>query len=357
MTDRELKNREQQAERVAESQGLRVEKMAGRYGLYDAKTGNSQVPPDPVSGATNVLTLEGLEKALSKCPGLTEPHINPREGPQTLPRWLTDCHWRHFFSSGTHHSAPANGAEESLEEYNNKVKLRDHIRETLRLVEDQAGLLETTPPNKCHQFAAGGLMRCHALLRGICVLEDASLGALAGMLERQLWETWLISLHVLLRGKEALDEVQGADVFHKRRLAKRLNLRPEYQPEWTGPVGKLNHWQLAEDLGPLLDEAGETGGVTTGILAYDVTYRVQSLFSVHAGIATIRPYIRFGQRSWSVEPNPSAPFDDIGLVPALYTLHLANYVFKRFGIATDAVEAAYDDLQAFAKLAGAIPST
>ena len=62
----------------------------------------------------------------------------------------------------------------------NKVELRDHVRETVQLVEEQADLLETMPPEPCCQFAAAGLMRCCELLFGICVLEDANLGATAG---------------------------------------------------------------------------------------------------------------------------------------------------------------------------------
>ena len=215
--------------------------------------------------------------------------------------------------------------------------------------------LKTTPPDRCRQFAAAGLMHCCKLLRGICVLEDASLGALGGILERQHWETWLVSLHVLLRGDDALNEVGGDYVFYTRRLCNRLDMGSAYGPDWEGRVKRLNVWQLAESLRPLLIQAGETGDATAA-MAYDAIYRAQSLFSVHAGIATIGTYIRDGEASWSVEPAPPAPFEDSDQHAALYTLHLAKYVFDRFGIATDSIEEVWDEFSAHA-ISGGAPSS
>lgn len=58
---------EQQARRSAESQGLSIEKVDGQYRLYDPKTGNSQAH-------TERLTLEVLEKALSRRAGIDMDH-------------------------------------------------------------------------------------------------------------------------------------------------------------------------------------------------------------------------------------------------------------------------------------------
>ncbi len=227
------------------------------------------------------------------------------------------------------------------------MDLRSHIRETLALVEARAPALTSSPPDAARQFAAAGLMRCCALLRGVCVLEDAALGAVAGILERQHWETWLVSLHVLLRGDDALHEVAGDDIFWKRLLAEHLDLKFAYHPDWEGKIAKLNFKHLAEGLAPLLLKAGKTGN-PSGITGYDVTYRVQSLFAVHAGLATIGLYLRYGETSWSVEPNPAAPFGSPGMTPALHTLHLAKYVFEGFGISTDGIEPLWDRLIACA---------
>ena len=210
-------------------------------------------------------------------------------------------------------------------------------------------MLKTKPPDPSRQFAAAGLMHCCRLLRGICVLEDASLGALAGILERQHWETWLVSLNVLFRGDEALHEVGGDYVLHTRRLIKGLDLGSAYDPGWEGRVTRLNLKQLAERIGPLLVQSGEKVDGATVSMAYDTTYRAQSLFATHAGIATIGAYISCGEASWSVEPTPPAWQMDSGQTAARYTLHLAKYVFARFGIAIDSLEAVWDELTAHAK--------
>lgn len=248
-------------------------------------------------------------------------------------------------------------SRESLEVHNYKVQVRNHIRETLRVVEEKADLLKTRPPetplDRCRMFAAGGLMRCCELLNGIRILEDASLHVPAGILHRQHWETWLVSLYVLLRGEEALSEICGDYVVNTRRLSKSLGLEAEHVSDWKEGAKRLNYYQLAEALGPLLIQAGETCEATAAVMGYSATYRVQSQFSVHAGLSTIRPYIRIGDESSSVETNPPAPLDGNGQFAALYTLHLARYVFERFGIPTDAVEKAMDELNHLAKSEGA----
>jgi len=191
-------------------------------------------------------------------------------------------------------------------------------------------------------------MRCCALLRGVCVLEDAGLGALAGILERQHWETWLLSMHVVLRGDEALQEIAGDDIKYKRLLSDKLALNIDYHPDWDGKTEKLNVCELAKQLGPLLEKAGEAGNAG-GETAYDATYRVQSTFAVHANLATIGAYLKYGATSWGVEPNPTAPFGALGMTPALHTLHLARYVFEKFGISTGEIESLGDRLLAFVK--------
>ena len=235
----------------------------------------------------------------------------------------------------------------------NRTGIPHYIRETLRLVEEQANSLETRPPDECRQLAAAGLMRCCELLRGIRVLEDASLDLPAGILHRQHWETWLVSLSFLLRCEETLREIGGDYVMRTCLLNEKLNLGSEHVPDREEGAKKLNYYQIAKKVGPLLVEAGEAGDVDATVMGYNATYRVQSQFAVHVGLSTLRPYIHMGDGSWSIEPNPPAPFDDNSQFAALYTLHLAKYVFGRFDIATDAVEAAMDELHQLVRSEGA----
>ena len=217
------------------------------------------------------------------------------------------------------------------------MERRDRIAAALDVIETTTASLTTSPPDEVRQFAAAATMRCCALVRAACVLEDAGLGHLAGIMERQNWETWVIGLHVLLRGDDALLEVAGDDVHYKRLLSNKLALGLSYQPDWQGPIKKLNWKELADALGPLLVKEGEALP-SSGTTSYDLVYRTQSLFAVHAGLATIGAYLRYGDDEWAIEPRPDAPFESIGVTSALHCIHLASYVFRRFGVATEPLE-------------------
>ncbi|PYR46630.1 MAG: hypothetical protein DMF89_21365 [Acidobacteria bacterium] len=86
---------------------------------------------------------------------------------------------------------------------------------------------------------------------------------------------------------------------------------------------------------------------------YDVTYRVQSTFAVHANLATLGAYLRYGDTSWGLELNPAAPFRMIGMTPALHPSHLERYVFAKFSIPVTETESLRDQLLAFVKAAQA----
>ena len=226
---------------------------------------------------------------------------------------------------------------------------RQTVNELLTLITEYVSSLESPPHEASRQFAAAGLMRCCALMRGICILDDASLGSLAGILERQHWETWLVSIHVVLRGEEALHEVAGDDIFWKRLLSEKLNLGFAYHDDWEGKESKLNFKKLADDLRPLLMKAGETDD-PDGAKGYDLTYRVQSLFAVHAGLATIGSYLRYGDKMWGVIPKPPVQFRAASQTPALHTAHLAGYVFKAFALPTEELDRIGERLLSEAKV-------
>ena len=132
-------------------------------------------------------------------------------------------------------------------------------------------------------------------------------------------------------------EVAGDDIHWKRILSEKLELGLRYHDDWEGKTNKLNFKKLADDLRPLLERAGEKGN-PDGAVGYDVTYRVQSLFALHAGLATIGAYIRYGPQTWGVDLRPPSPFSRPTQTPALHTAHLAGYVFRVFGLATDELD-------------------
>lgn len=217
------------------------------------------------------------------------------------------------------------------------MQLRDYVCKTLRLVENRTHLLKSRQINRSRQIAAAGLVRCCALLRGVCVLEDAGLPALTGILERQNWETWLVSQSILLRGDEAIDEIKGDNVKSRNTFQKESGRRLKYVPEWQGKAKKLIYSQLAEKLEPLFVKACDTEGATLAS-GYTGIYRGHSQFTVHAGLSTFNLYMRCEGEWASVERNPPAPVPDVGKISLLCTVHLAGHVFKRFGIATKELE-------------------
>ena len=218
-----------------------------------------------------------------------------------------------------------------------KSKEKEAADLTLAHVGEHVDALRTRPPQLAKQFAAAGLMRCCALLKGILVLDEARMPALAGILTRLLWETWVVSLYVLLAGDEALQVIACDDIYWKRRLSKKLRLeRDDYHLDWTGKLAKLNYKDLHDRLLELLRERESVDG-PAGVTGYDVTYSYESLVSSHANLMTIGEHLVYGDDEWAVSVDSSKTPDDVAATPVLYTNHLAQHVFKEFGLDGDAM--------------------
>ena len=225
------------------------------------------------------------------------------------------------------------------------MKSKETAERILAHVGEHVDALKTRPPQLAKQFAAAGLMRCCALLKGILVLDEARMPALAGILTRLHFETWVVSLYVLLGGDEALRVIAHADIYWKRVLSKKLQLERElereqdayYQQDWTGKIAKLNYSNLHDSMLKLLRERGESVDGPAGVTGYDVTYSYESLVSSHANLTTIGEHLVYGDDEWAVSVDSSKKPDDVAVVPVLYTNHLAQHVFKEFGLDGDAM--------------------
>ena len=75
------------------------------------------------------------------------------------------------------------------------MKAKEAADQVLAHVYGHVDAFRGRPPRPAKQFAAAGLMRCCALLKGILVLDEARMPALTGILARQHWEDWLVSLY------------------------------------------------------------------------------------------------------------------------------------------------------------------
>src|SRR5438477_8420122 len=104
------------------------------------------------------------------------------------------------------------------------IQLRQAAADVLSFIYERESQLRSTPEQLVRHFAASGLMRCCALLRGIAVLQDAGMDAIGAILNRQHWETWLVSLYVLLAGDDGLQRIANDDVHWKRVISKQLKL-------------------------------------------------------------------------------------------------------------------------------------
>jgi len=218
------------------------------------------------------------------------------------------------------------------------MMLREAAEELLDCVRAQIDRLRSSPDQAERHFAAAGLMRCCLLLRGILVLEDAGFPHPAGILARQHWETWVLSLYALLGGDDALTEIAGDDIHWKRKLAHGLRLELQYHEDWIQGIDRLNYKAIHDRVLRLLEETGEPRG--EGPTGYDLTYRTQSLFSTHANLATLGAHMLNDEEPWGVRLNPAAPFPGMSIqVSALHTSHLASHVFRAFALATDQIDA------------------
>ena len=220
------------------------------------------------------------------------------------------------------------------------------------------------PPRKAEQFAAAGLMRCCALLKGILVLDEAKMSELAGILVRLHWETWLVSLYVLLVGDKALKALDDDVKYWKSHLPEPLlddfehwmqHLIPEpfrmegdhqYPDSVKNPKKLLNCVAMHDIVTDLLRDRGESVDSPTGTTAYEVTYRWESLVSGHANLPTItRHLVDVDDGGLAVSVDSSKMQNDaIALGPVLYTNDLAQRVFKKFGLDGAAMNSFVADL-------------
>ena len=202
------------------------------------------------------------------------------------------------------------------------------------------------PPRKAEQFAAAGLMRCCALLKGILVLDEARMPALAGILVRQHWETWLVSLYVLLGGDKALEEIRDDHIQRSHQLCESLRMEGDHHhPDSVKNQKILNGWERHKRVIELLREQGESGDGPAGVTGYAVIYGSESLFSTHANVFTIGRHLVFGDDEWAVSVDSSETRDDdIVSAPVIHTSYLAQRVFKEFGLDGDAMASFVVDL-------------
>ena len=90
--------------------------------------------------------------------------------------------------------------------------------------------------------------------------------ALAGILVRQHWETWLVSLYVLLGGDKALEDIVADHIQWSRQLSESLRMEGDrHQPDSVKKQKKLNYRKIHKRVIELLREQGEPADGPAGV--------------------------------------------------------------------------------------------
>jgi hypothetical protein len=230
------------------------------------------------------------------------------------------------------------------------------IRDFLALLAEKTPLLTSTRSRLRRQYAAAGLARCRALLEGICILREQGRADVIGVLNRSVIEMWLVSLYVLVKGRDEDDDSALIElgIEHARYmgiLGDRFD-SPEIKSavaDWkeaiagsTAPDGESikerpNFEAIARALPALLAKDDPDGLSVPSLALYDKAYRSESSFSAHPGVGSFGRYIAIdpSEERDGIVDNPGPPFPDQELLAVTLTSFLADRVFKAFGIPPD----------------------
>lgn len=198
------------------------------------------------------------------------------------------------------------------------------------------------------QLSAGGLARCRMLLEGIVVLIVGGRPDVKGVLLRPLFETWMVSLYLLLGGSEAVTHVIGDFAQGSRVLSERHG-RPlgDVWQLWLvvdTNARRLKYEEIARKVDNLLDRSGDPLGSRGQVVErYDALYRVESRHNVHAGLGSIGRYVDWQGSPWSVRParEEEDAADDAVILGGCMAAHLAVHVFREFGLSTEMAKVLY----------------
>ncbi len=250
-------------------------------------------------------------------------------------------------------AARSNGPREGV--VRESTQPEQAVDELLGAIEKHLPRLTSRPGLYDRQIAAAGLARCCALSDGIRVLCRCGRCDVAGVLTRTLYETFIVSLYVLLKGHEAFLHVAGAHKRHGRILNEKNALGAEdLLARWTFDEARLNVEELTKELGPLLAEAGEPDSDAMPI--YDLGYRAESTWSTH-GLGALLRYVDAAGSPWTVVKRPEGLLkpENAQTVAVLYTSVLAKHVFQQFGVGLSEIERLFDELAAISRGGKATP--
>jgi hypothetical protein len=222
------------------------------------------------------------------------------------------------------------------------------------------------------QLAAAGLARCVALLEGMCLVCEGGRPEIMGILVRAMFETWLVANYILLKGKDAEDElvlIELGNEFarsvtamargtgrridetkaHVDRFKASVADHPDNVPgdpaEAGVPGDRLKFEQLASAVKALI--IAREGSSVDAVAIYNAVYRGESTYSAHPGLGTLHAYMNYDptEENDTLTLRPRPPFPNQAGVGSLLTIDLAFRLFRAFDIVEDgSLAAAYEEL-------------
>lgn len=183
--------------------------------------------------------------------------------------------------------------------------------------------------------AAAYLARSRALLRAMFELAQVNCGDTIGIQLRTLYEVWLAAEYVLEAGDEALELLQLAQVFHRNRLTRRLELDEDLEVELDADLGEPRDVAVTEIRDKLVKKLKARGASSEmATTAYDTLYRPESYLNSHAGLGSIEGYVRPAGETWQVlpvRPDAKTPMFRLATAAAM-VFELTYRVWERLGL-------------------------
>ena len=168
-----------------------------------------------------------------------------------------------------------------------------------------------------HGLALGSIARAHGLLASMTVLEVQGRRDALGVLNRAIFEVWLLGLVVHLGDESDLEKIDSDDAHFRNKLAKQL-------PGLVEPVAAVGHpwpvFQRAERLGELFAARGLDATVPT--TWYRSLYAIESLNGAHAGLDSLRRHLDVGAEKVAIIFSPDE--GSAGLAHLASGAHLAG---------------------------------
>ena len=135
-----------------------------------------------------------------------------------------------------------------------------------------------------------------------------------------------------------------------RPLRLEVDHHYDSDPDSVKEPKPLNYKRLHERVRKLLRKGGESVDGPAGVTDYHVIYGSDSLFSTHANLFTIGGHLVWGDDECAVSVDSShALDDDVVRGPVIFTNHLAQRVFEKFGLDGDAIPGRFKEARGIPK--------